>query len=564
VNIHLIPQPQHLNVIEMPVGDDRLIRHAGTIFKKLEIKTGECGEYVLYAGINAPPYPELPMQREGYTLVTSSQSFMIRSRSAQGLFYGMQTLKQLLRGERFSSVEITDWPDLSLRSDYLDLRSIYPKFDRLLYFIQEMAEYKFNTLVIEYEDKLPFDTMPELCHPEAFSQRQLELLLETARENYIEVIPLQQSFGHLEYVLKHPQYERLRETPDTPGEMCPLREGAFELAAKLLREMANRHPNSRYLHIGCDEVWSLGASEECRLSGKSREQISVEYVNQLIDFVCGLGKIPIVWHDMFENASQEILDALDKRSVMAVWLYSDQQVRYFAPDFFERLHRAGISYLACSASRSYDHLPWQNYPCAHTRLRNIDSWCELAAKQHIAGIIHTNWASSFSLGRPYGLFETSRYTAFYGADRSWNLSGLSQTYLERFLSVYHGIHDARLYGGAYNRFDYYSIIPSLLNQVARNKMTAQLISVCIKYENAVPVICNAFRGALFPDSQVEYDCLRERSQKNYTHLKKLTNELEQISGQLLSPAMSTIFLASRTYQNDLYRKELEKILHIQL
>lgn len=580
MSIHLIPQPQRITicnesiafspkqlhaVLRMPVCDERLVRPIQAMFGELEVQTnGKYTEFSLCAGENATASCEPPQQREGYSLTTAAQAVCIRAYSAQGLFYGLQTLNQLLCNKHFPAVEITDWPDLALRSDYLDLRSIYPTFARLLEFIREMAAYKFNTLVIEYEDKLPFETLAELRHPAAFTPQQFQTMLATAQENFMEVIPLQQSFGHLEYVLKHPKYKYLRETPDTPGEMCPLRKGSFELAATLLEETARLHPNSRYLHIGCDEVWSLGSSEECRHSGKSREQISVEYVNRLVAHVCTLGKTPIVWHDMLENAPQEVLDQLDKRAVVAVWEYSDRVVRHTVPPLLERLRYAGVSYFVCSATRSYDSLPWQNYPCAQTRLRNIDAWCELAQSQQITGIINTNWASSFSLGRPYGLFETSRYTAFYAADRNWNLSALTDTYLERFLSLYHGIFDIELYGGTYNNFDYYCVLPHMLHQVTRNKLTAQLITLCVQYEGANPVICNTFRGALFPADEVELDCLRERAVKNYAYLDKISKELEQLVNQLLPQEMSTLFIASRTYQNQLYRKELEKMLDIQL
>lgn len=578
MSIRLIPQPQRLTVrndsvgfspeklcavLCMPVRDERLVRYAGALFGRVETREDGAG-FSLTAGENVPSAPEPPQNGEGYSLATGVQSVSIRSAGAQGLFYGLQTLRQLLRGREFPAAEIVDWPNLRLRSDYFDLRSIYPRFDRLLGFVREMAEYKFNTLVIEYEDKLPFGTMPELRHPEAFTLRQLRALLETAYENFIEVIPLQQTFGHLEYVLKHPQYRRLRETPEAPGEMCPLREGAFGLAAKLLDEIARLHPGSRYLHIGCDEVWSLGSSKECRRSGKSREEIFVGYVNHLVEHVCSLGKIPIIWHDMLGKAPQELLDRLDRRAVVGVWLYSDRTVRREAPALLEKLRRAGLSFLACSAARSYDDMPWQNHPCAQARLRNVDAWCELARPQGLTGLLNTNWASSFSLGRPYGLFETSRYTAFYGADRSWNLSAETGGYLERFLSVYHGVDDAALYGGACNNFDYYDVIPALLDRVTRNKLTARLIALCARYENAAPVVCNAFRGELFPGDGVESDCLRERSEKDFPELDRVAAELEELTGQLLSPKMQEIFLASRAYPYRFYRRELEKMLQLRL
>ena len=73
-------------------------------------------------------------------------------------------------------------------------------------------------MLIEYEDKFPFRTHPELAHPKhALSLSQLEELKRTAHEHFIEIIPLQQSFGHLEYVLRHEAWRHLRETEQSTG-----------------------------------------------------------------------------------------------------------------------------------------------------------------------------------------------------------------------------------------------------------------------------------------------------------------------------------------------------------
>ena len=193
-------------------------------------------------------------------------AFSLYAASAAGLFYGIKTIESLLRNYAgaLPCVEIADWAEIGLRADYLDLRTVYPSHELLLAYIAELAEYKINTLVIEYEDKLPFRQLQFLNHPElTMSVAELEALLQVAHENFIEVIPKQQSFGHLEYILKHPQYIALRETPQSIGELCPLREGSFEMMAEIIAEVIARHPNSRYMHIGCDEVWSLGACDVC-------------------------------------------------------------------------------------------------------------------------------------------------------------------------------------------------------------------------------------------------------------------------------------------------------------
>lgn len=580
MELYLIPQPQRCArltgtaqidreapvVLSQPAGDARLLRAAQTIFANVQCVQGP---YALYsAGSFAAACPV--RQPEGYLLTLRGAVVQISANDAAGLFYGIQTLRQYLAMPEHPAVEITDWPELALRSDYLDMRGIYPKFENLLRYIEEMAAYKLNTLVIEYEDKLP-RARKDLCHPtDALTPEQHRRLLEVARENFIDIIPLQQSFGHLEYVLKLPEYQHLREIPEAPGEMCPLREGAYELAASLLEETARLHPDSRYLHLGCDEVWSLGQSDECKASGKSRGRIAIEYINRLAEKVVSLGKIPIVWHDMMadvwrggemgEAGNYDDLALLNKNLVVAIWLYSPDRVNLVAPKLMEALHAHGIRTIPCSAVRASDRCGMQNYPCIEQRLRNIDTWCELIANSRCDGMINTNWWSTFSFGNPYGLFETSRYTTFYAADRCWNLRADSAAFLERFLGVYHGAYDIVLTTGAERRYDYYKLIGQYLPQITRNRDTAILIDVLYRQEYATSVNFAAFRGDLYPDRPVELDCLRERAPKQYANLRGIEAELRDVLSRLLEPGMAELFFESRSYPNRLYKRELERIL----
>ena len=580
MELYLIPQPQRCArltgtaqidreapvILSQPAEDARLLRAAQTIFANIRCVQGP---YALYsAGSFAAACPV--RQPEGYLLTLRGAVVQLSANDAAGLFYGIQTLRQYLAMPEHPAVEITDWPELALRSDYLDMRGIYPKFENLLRYIEEMAAYKLNTLVIEYEDKLP-RARKDLCHPtDALTPEQHRRLLEVARENFIDIIPLQQSFGHLEYVLKLPEYQHLREIPEAPGEMCPLREGAYELAASLLEETARLHPDSRYLHLGCDEVWSLGQSDECKASGKSRGRIAIEYINRLAEKVVSLGKIPIVWHDMMadvwrggemgEAGNYDDLALLNKNLVVAIWLYSPDRVNLVAPKLMEALHAHGIRTIPCSAVRASDRCGMQNYPCIEQRLRNIDTWCELIANSRCDGMINTNWWSTFSFGNPYGLFETSRYTAFYAADRCWNLRADSAAFLERFLGVYHGAYDIVLTTGAERRYDYYKLIGQYLPQITRNRDTALLIDVLYRQEYATSVNFAAFRGDLYPDRPVELDCLRERAPKQYANLRGIEAELRDVLSRLLEPGMAELFFESRSYPNRLYKRELERIL----
>lgn len=575
--LNLLPQPKKMTLqgasgwkpekedfrLLMPETDERLVRAAKELFPSVSAELSTDGLYWIVSA-NAERQDTVPDHAEGYVLQADEKGLAVTAKTAAGLFYGLATLGQLCEEPELPAVLIEDWPDFDMRSDYLDLRGIYPKYENLLTYIEEMARYKLNTLVVEWEDKLPFVTMEKCRHPkDCFTPEQFSRLIETAHENFIDVIPLQQSFGHLEYALKLSEYMHLRETPERPGEMCPLREGAFELSAALIADTAALHPHSRYLHLGCDEVWSLGESRECRESGLSREQISVSFINRLAEEACRCGKIPIVWHDMVGNAPQEEIDRLDKRMVVAVWIYNADLV-YRAKPILDKLEKAGIRYIVCPAVRCYDTRPGQNYPLVEKRMKNIDAWSSVAKARGVKSMINTNWFSTYSLGNPYGLFETSRYVTFYAAEQNWNGGADKGSFLGRFMAVYHGVRAEELYRGCDRRFDYYEVISCYLERIRKNRDTALLISLMLRYENTGNAAHLAFRARLFPDNEVELSCLRERAVKNFGELKKVEAELRELLPRLLSDEMGELYLRSRMEPMRLYQRELEDSLGISL
>ncbi|MBT9775340.1 family 20 glycosylhydrolase [Clostridium sp. MCC353] len=584
MEIHIIPQPRYVvsegeksglktsgleAELSMPQEDERLVSHAKEIFAGLTVRAENRGCYSLVCNIKEydPVLADRSVGKtDGYSLRTGKGTLELYADTAPGLFYGMMTVKQLTEtyGE-LPQVTVVDWADMKLRSDYLDLRTIYPTYDHMLEYIGKLAEFKLNTLVIEYEDKLPFQKMKFLCHPEyAFTMEEFQEILETARRNFIKIIPLQQSFGHLEYVLKHEKYRSLREIPQAVGEMCPLRQGALELSRALLEETAALHPQAEYLHIGCDEVWSLGSSRECMESGKSREEIFIEYVNRLVDMVCALGKKPVLWHDMIARCGEAELSRLDKRVIAAVWIYNGNDLRHQAVPMIRKLRKQGIRVLGAGAVRSGDGNGDQNYPVVQNRIPNLDGWSRIVVEEQLEGMINTNWASPFSLGRPYGLYESAFYTIIYGAERCWNQKEGTMDFLDRFFHVFHGVPDSRLADRGYMAEDYYNLIPQMCSEITRNQETARLIEVMRRYEHAMnlhfPAHSQMFRLAMFPGREEEALSLRAKADYTYRTLEGVKKDMEEAVSGLLRASMADLFLRSRFYLPELYERNIRKLL----
>ena len=345
--INIIPMPKSINMkntigfcrkdsmlvsLCMEKADERINRLLNRVFseKKVQLELPEDYKgFSLLINTSDPFVPateilaQIERSAEGYYLECENNRVVVYSPHIHGFFYGIQTLRQIIENhDEIPACEIIDCPDIKMRGTHFDLRLSHPKFENLPTYIEEFARYKINTLIIEYEDRFPFDKHPEIRNKElCLSDACLEGIKQTAKDNFIELIPLQQSFGHLEYVLKHKQYECLRENNESAGELCPMKQGSLELVKSLLDEMIGKHPDARYIHLGCDEVYCLCACPECRRKyGGSRERAFIDFVNRLIEHVASRGKIPIIWHDMMEKCGDEELKLLNKRVVAMIWL----------------------------------------------------------------------------------------------------------------------------------------------------------------------------------------------------------------------------------------------------
>jgi hexosaminidase len=185
----------------------------------------------------------------------------------------MQTLLQLIQknddGLYVTGLTIDDWPDIEQRAVHYDSKHFQERFEYVKEFIRTLASYKINMLVWEWEDKFAYPSHPEIGAPGAFTMEEIQALTRYARQYHIQIVPLVQGLGHVSYLLKWPQHKHLREIESSNWEICPLKDGSYDLLFDLWEDAMEATPGSEYFHIGSDETWELGSCEKCK--GKSQE-----------------------------------------------------------------------------------------------------------------------------------------------------------------------------------------------------------------------------------------------------------------------------------------------------
>lgn len=397
-----------------------------------------------------------PESEEGYVLEVTKESIRVQSRSAAGLFYGCQTLAQLMEDSRdfgliIPSMKITDYPALTYRAVHFDVKH---HLDNIRYYydcIDKLARYKVNAIIWELEDKLAFSRRPEISAPNAISKQEMQALSRYARERHIEISPLVQGLGHASFILKH--HWELREDPASDWSFCPSDPRTYELQYDLYRDALEALPDGKYLHIGGDEVSAIGIDERCRATGKSPFELQMIWLRQVCRFALDHGRIPIFWDDMplkhgglwglfWNNYSAEELDKKwnSARLDAAIELFPKECI-YMRWNYFditepvnERLlewySNKGLKVMGATAAAAGDS---PIIPRNESRLAEIRGFNRLAFRHHLEGMLTTAWDD----GSPH--WETVMRGFIAQGEYGWNPEG-------RSVASYKAAHSQREFG----------------------------------------------------------------------------------------------------------------------
>lgn len=275
---------------------------------------------------------------EGYELCIEPERLLIRTSSPQGYFYGVQTLKQLLRQQpdALACMHIQDQPAFANRGVLYDIsRDRVPHLSQLQQLIDLWAELKYNQLQLYMEAAFAYEGHEVVWQDRSpLTPGQLRTLDDYCQARGIELIANQNCFGHMEQWLDRPQYQHLAE--QTQGCLDPsgnLRQHSFCLnptqpesisfVAELLDQLL---PNlrSRWLNINADETFDLGqgaSQAACQALGKG--QVYVNFVNQLIALGQSRGKNIQLWADILLHYP-ELLSQLTPGCTLLNWGYEAQ------------------------------------------------------------------------------------------------------------------------------------------------------------------------------------------------------------------------------------------------
>jgi len=368
------------------------------------------------------PSARAPNHPEGYALTINRNGVRVEYRKTGGLRAAGATLRQLLRqyGRRLPCLKIRDWPDFPRRGVMLDIsRGRVPKLETLLQLVEHLAAFKINEFQLYTEHTFAYRKYKPVWRDwGALTAAEIRKLDARCRELGIDLVPNQNSFGHLRYFLEHPPLRKLAEisrpyegsTGDFlryPATLAPNHPDTITFIRGLYDELLPNFP-SRYFNVGCDETWDLGRGQSktiCERKGKGR--VYLGFLKRIHREVSKRGRRMMFWGDIILH-HPELIKTLPRNVIALNWGYEanhpfEKEAATFA--------KSKVPFYVCPGSST-----WMSLIGRHDNaFANLTLAAKAGLKHGAIGYLNTDWGDG---GHPQPLAVS--YAPFLiGAAVSW-------------------------------------------------------------------------------------------------------------------------------------------------
>lgn len=374
---------------------------------------------------SAPPHA----QAQGYRLRVTENGVVISSGGVPGLQYGLSTLAQLASlvmappGQlALPCLEIEDWPDFEARGVMLDVsRDKVPTKETLYGLVDKLMSWKLNQLQLYMEHTFAYSKHERVWrHASPLDAEELRALDAYCAARHIELVPNQQSFGHMHRWLVHEPYRALAECPDgfehpwnwsgEPYGLSASDPASLEFLGGLYDELL---PNfqSRLFNVGLDETLDLGhGRSKAACAARGTERVYLDFLKEVHALVQRRGRRMAFWGDIIVKRA-DLIPELPRDAIALEWGY---EAEHPFGEHLAAFRRAGLEFYVCPGTSSWNSI-------AGRTQNAIGNIARAASEGHAAGasgLLTTDWGDNGHL-QP---LPVSYLGLLLGAAFSWNVS----------------------------------------------------------------------------------------------------------------------------------------------
>ncbi len=391
-----------------------------------------------------------PESRPGsYRLFIGARGIRLSAHSPAAAFHGLQTLRQIASqapAGTLPHLRIDDWPDFAERGVYYDVcRGRVPKLDELLKQVRLLATYKINHFQLYIEHTFLFRGHPTIGRDASpLTPEDILALDRCCIEHGIELVPSLASFGHLNPILRQPEYHHLAEDwgvgryedPEheqrpawqrthTAWTLSPAEPRIYPFLDSLFAEFLPLFVSKRF-NVCCDETWDLGLGRSyamCRKLGKGR--VYLNHILKLRELAAKYGKTIMFWGDIIRHYPELISDIPTDVAVLD-WAYHHNHTFDTIVDF----KNAGLDFFACPGTNAWNAL----FPRVVEANENIHGFAVAGRANGARGLLNTDWGD----GGHFNFMELSWPGYLFGAEQAWNIDANRKNFPERFCRLFLG------------------------------------------------------------------------------------------------------------------------------